>query len=95
MGLKTLSLTAAIVALAVPASANQAPPGTPAPTGAPTTLYCLWTDPITGSFLKRVECATREEWADDSDVDLDREWARNGVRVEPCEQPNQALCPDR
>jgi hypothetical protein len=51
-----------------------------APPGTATTRYCLRVDPITGSRIETIQCRTREEWAD-LDVDVDQEWAENGVRV--------------
>lgn len=51
-----------------------------APAGTPETRYCLRVDPITGSRMETIQCRTREEWAD-LDVDVDQEWAANGVRV--------------
>jgi hypothetical protein len=35
---------------------------------------------ITGSRLEEVKCWTREKWAED-EVDVDKEWADEGVRV--------------
>jgi uncharacterized protein YjhX (UPF0386 family) len=37
-------------------------------------------EPHTGSRLETVECWTREQWAM-ADVDLDKEWPKEGVRV--------------
>ena len=51
-----------------------------APPGNPNTLYCMHVDPVTGSNVQTIQCWTREEWAE-QDVDLDKEWARNGVKV--------------
>ena len=39
---------------------------------------CLRVAPVTGTMLETVQCWTREEWAD-QDVDVDKEWAENGV----------------
>jgi hypothetical protein len=93
MAPKMLALTlTALAAAASPAPAARLPPGTPAPAGSPDTLYCMRVEPLTGSILKGIECATREEWAD-RDVDVDQEWAENGVRVESCmEQRGRSLC---
>lgn len=55
-------------------------PQTGAPAGTALTRYCLRVDPITGSRMETVQCRTREEWAE-LDVDVDQEWATNGVRV--------------
>ena len=51
-----------------------------APPGTAETRYCLRVDPITGSRMETIQCRTREEWAE-LDVDVDQEWAANGVRV--------------
>jgi hypothetical protein len=37
-------------------------------------------DPITGSNVQTTQCWTRDEWADQG-VDVDKEWAKNGVRT--------------
>lgn len=71
-----LSAVAAILAMQ---PANTQPP-TPAPPGTATTRYCLRVDPITGSRMETIQCRTREDWAS-LDVDVDQEWAENGVRV--------------
>ena len=46
----------------------------------PNTRYCLRVDPVIGSRIETVQCMTREEWAD-LDVNVDAEWAQNGVKV--------------
>lgn len=72
-----------IVALSMAAAALPLPAGGPAtgaPPGSPTTRYCLRVDPETGSRMETIQCRTREEWAD-LDVNVDVEWAQNGVRV--------------
>jgi hypothetical protein len=51
-----------------------------APAGTPQTHYCLRVDPVTGSNVETIQCWTREEWAEQG-VDVDREWAKNGVRA--------------
>ena len=61
------------------ASLQPAPPAQ-APPGGPQTLYCMRVDPITGSLVQTIQCWTREEWAE-QDVDVDKEWAKNGVKV--------------
>lgn len=61
--------------------APAAPPaGEGAPAGAAETKYCLRVDPETGSRIETIQCRTRDEWAA-LDVDVDREWTENGVRV--------------
>ena len=76
----------ALVALGLIAATLPATPGgsgstpTPAPPGTATTRYCLRVDPATGSRLETIQCRTREDWSE-LDVDVDQEWAQNGVRV--------------
>jgi hypothetical protein len=64
---------------AQPADGN-AMPVTPAPPGGPETRYCLRVDPLIGSRIETIQCKTRDEWAA-LELDVDREWAENGVRV--------------
>lgn len=76
-----------VAASPVSAATSQPDPGMDAPTaGAPSAppeaRYCLRVEPQTGSRIESVECWTREEWAD-ADVDVDKEWAQEGVRVLP------------
>ena len=52
----------------------------PPPAGGPSTRYCLRVDPITGSRIETIQCRTREDWSE-LGIDLDMEWAENGVRV--------------
>jgi hypothetical protein len=72
-----LGMMVATAALPLPAG-NAATTGAPA--GGPTTRYCLRVDPPTGSRIETIQCRTRDEWAD-LDVNVDEEWAANGVRV--------------
>lgn len=72
-----LALSMSLAGLPAPAGAPQ----TPAPPGTPYTRYCLRVDPIIGSRIETIQCMTRAEWAD-LDVNVDEEWAQNGVRVE-------------
>jgi hypothetical protein len=69
-----------IVAASPVAAASFDSPSTGAPTGGPATLYCMHVDPVTGSNVQTIQCWTRDEWADQG-VDVDREWAKNGVRT--------------
>ena len=71
---------ALITALSLLAANPPLPPGTPAPPGPPQTLYCLRLDPLIGSRIETTECKTRYEWAM-LGLDVDQEWAENGVRV--------------
>ncbi len=76
-----------IVALAMIVAASPVSAALPAPIGEATppaessdARYCLRVDPTTGSRIETIQCRTREEWAQ-LDVDVDKEWADNGVRV--------------
>jgi hypothetical protein len=69
----------AIIASSAAASIQSAEPTT-APAGTSETRYCLHVAPITGSRIEDVQCWTREQWADWG-VDIDKEWAKEGVRV--------------
>ena len=60
--------------------ANTEPMTTSAPAGTPDTRYCLRVDPITGSHMETIQCRTRDDWAS-LEVDVDKEWADNGVKV--------------
>ena len=67
-----------IVAVQTPASmpAEQIAPAAP-----PEARYCLRVDPVTGSRMETIRCETRATWAW-MEVDVDKEWATEGVRVE-------------
>lgn len=69
-----------VVALSMAMAALPTPPGNSAPEGTPSTRYCLRVDPIIGSRIETIQCMTREQWAE-LDIDVDQEWAQNGVRV--------------
>lgn len=74
-----------VVALMMSAAALPLPvnPGAPgAPPGTPETRYCLRVDPVIGSRIETIQCRTREDWWD-LGVNVDKEWADNGVRVIP------------
>ena len=75
IGMVVLSL---MLATSQPAAGEPAMAGAPA--GDANTRYCLRVDPITGSRMETVQCRTREDWAS-LEVDVDQEWAENGVRV--------------
>ena len=69
-----------IVALGIAAALPLPAGGTGAPEGTPATRYCLRVDPVIGSRIETIQCRTREGWAE-LDVNVDEEWAANGVRV--------------
>ena len=76
---------ARLTALGLVAAASQPSPsdGTPAslaPAGDAATRYCLRVEPIIGSRIETIRCKTRDEWAM-LEIDVDAEWAENGVRV--------------
>jgi hypothetical protein len=51
-----------------------------APAAGPEARYCLRVEPVTGTLTERTLCWTRRQWAEQG-VDVDREWAKEGVRV--------------
>ena len=57
----------------------QSPPTTAALRGTPDTKYCMRVE-LTGNVIEPVRCWTRDEWAEQG-VDVDRDWADEGVRV--------------
>ena len=71
-----------LAAAATPALAQPADRDTMAgaPPAGPDARYCLRVEPVTGSRVERIRCWTRERWTA-LGVDLDREWAKEGVRV--------------
>lgn len=73
-----------MVALSLMLATSQPAAGDPGTAGAPagdaSTRYCLRVDPITGSRMETIQCRTREDWTS-LEVDVDHEWAENGVRV--------------
>lgn len=82
MALKELVVGFGMIVAASPVSATNPDP-TPmaaAPTASPDARYCLRIEAITGSRLEKVRCWTRQEWAE-QDVDVDKEWAKEGVAV--------------
>ncbi len=82
MAYNALIVALGMIVAASPASASihdPAPPG-PAQTDSADTRYCLRIEAIIGSRIEEVRCWTRQEWAE-KEVDVDREWAREGVAV--------------
>ena len=82
MAYRKFVVALSMIAAAAPLSATsvQPAPTAGAPAGTPATRYCLRVDPITGSRMETIQCRTRAEWAQ-LEVDVDQEWAENGVRV--------------
>ena len=82
MARKEMILALTMVLAASPLSAAGEGPTREglAPPGTAETKYCMQIEAITGSRLEEVKCWTREEWAQ-REVDVDKEWAREGVRI--------------
>jgi hypothetical protein len=70
----------ALIAAVAGSTAASTDPMMPAPAGGPDVQYCLRIEAVTGTRLETVRCWTRAEWTDQG-VDVDKEWAREGVRV--------------
>ena len=68
----------AVMAATLPSAANPGASGAPA--GSPSTRYGLRVEPDPYSRIETIQCMTRSEWAD-LGLDVDQEWAENGVRV--------------
>jgi hypothetical protein len=79
MSRKALALALGMI-MASPAAAYPAPVPPEAPAGTPDTRYCMRVDAITGSRIETVQCWTRAEWTDQG-VNVDEDWAKEGVRV--------------
>jgi hypothetical protein len=82
MAYKELVVALSMIVATSPVSAAQPElaPEAGAPTAPADARYCLRVDPVTGSRMETIQCNTREEWAQ-LEVDVDKEWADNGVRV--------------
>jgi hypothetical protein len=76
------ALTFSLLLAASPAMAQSADRDSMAgaPAAGPEARYCLRVEPVTGTLTERVRCWTREQWVEQG-VDVDREWAREGVRI--------------
>jgi hypothetical protein len=72
----SMLITVSPAAATLPTPAHEAS----APAAGPGARYCLRVDPAVGSRIETIRCETREGWAL-LDVDVDHEWADNGVRV--------------
>jgi hypothetical protein len=74
-----------LLAFAIIASsplAAQPMPVEGAPQAPPDARYCMRVEAATGTRLETIQCWTRAEWAW-AGVDVDLDWAKNGVRVDP------------
>lgn len=79
MAFRALTIFVGTALAASPLGAQPDPAATSAPPGSAGTLYCLRVT-VSGHVADQILCWTRDEWAD-QDVDVDREWAANGVRT--------------
>jgi hypothetical protein len=81
MAQKLMLAAFGLMAAASPLSATkpELAPAMGAPAAGPDARYCMKIE-ITGSRLEEVKCWTRQEWAE-QEVDVDKEWAEEGVRV--------------
>jgi len=80
MAHKILAAALSTIAAISPVFAAQPEPMMPAPPASEFAKYCLRVEPVTGSNVETIQCWTRMEWAEQG-VDVDREWAREGVSV--------------
>ncbi|MEO8176704.1 MAG: hypothetical protein ABI626_08600 [Sphingomicrobium sp.] len=79
---KIFAVALTMFATVAPATVTQADPSVEAgaPAASAGAKYCLWVEPITGSRIEAVRCETRDGWAR-LEIDVDKEWAKEGVRV--------------
>jgi hypothetical protein len=82
MAYKQMAVALSMIVVPLPVSAEPPEPApmAAAPAAGPGAKYCLRVDPFTGSRIETIKCWTREKWADQG-VDVDKEWAKEGVRV--------------
>jgi hypothetical protein len=74
-----VALCALIVAASASASQSTEEMAAGAPPGGEFTQYCMKVT-VTGMLAEPVYCMTRAEWAEQG-VDVDKEWAKEGVSV--------------
>jgi hypothetical protein len=80
MAHKELIIALGMIVATAPLSAAQTDvPTQPAPAAGPDAKYCLRVE-LTGNIVEPVRCWTRDKWAEQG-VDVDKEWAKDGVRV--------------
>jgi hypothetical protein len=82
MALKLSAIALSLIVAASPLTAAQpeTDPAAGAPAAGADAKYCLRVDPFTGSRIETIKCWTRQQWADQG-VDVDKEWAKDGVEV--------------
>lgn len=76
-----LIVALSMIAAASPVAATQPEelPMIGAPAAGPDARYCMRLE-LTGNVVEPVRCWTRDKWAEQG-VDVDKEWAREGIRV--------------
>jgi hypothetical protein len=83
MSHKALAAALSMIVATSPGIAAQPEPSEfegAAPAASANARYCLRVEPTTGSRIELIQCETRYEWSL-LGVDVDREWAKEGVRV--------------
>lgn len=83
MSHKKLAVTFSLIVVAVSpvlAQSDDRDNMAGAPAAGPEARYCLRVEPVTGTLVERVRCWTRAQWVEQG-VDVDREWAKEGVSV--------------
>jgi hypothetical protein len=75
-----LALGMIVAVSPVSATVQDQAPTVGAPVGTAETRYCMRIEAITGSRIEELKCWTREEWAEIG-VDVDQDWAKEGVRT--------------
>ena len=78
MAHRLLLIALASLAASPAVAAAQEVAASPTPVANARGEICLKVAPLTGNLVETVRCWTREEWADQG-VDVDKEWAENGV----------------
>ncbi len=89
MAYKELAVALGMIVATSPVSAAQ--PERTVEAGAPAATadarYCLRVEPVIGSRIETIRCETREAWAQ-LEIDVDKEWAKEGVNVITSERLN-------
>ena len=82
MAFKEFAVALGMIVAVSPASAAISKPNPPAIDSSESAgaRYCLRIEAVTGSRLETIRSWTREEWAAQG-VDVDKEWAREGVEI--------------
>ena len=80
MALKLSAIALTLIVVGSPLSAQtETGAGAGAPAAGPDAKYCMRVE-LTGNVIEPVKCWTRQQWADQG-VDVDKEWAKEGVAV--------------